>query len=101
MHISKSAVQAKRILFVKKKIPFRDREEVNESSEAQGTRDHPVGGVEQTDRICRIAVSPRPARYGRYGDAPARRTSVSRSLRWDNDRNPRARSATASLAGVR
>lgn len=27
-------------------------------------RHHPVGGVEQTNRICRIAVLPQPPRYG-------------------------------------
>lgn len=83
---------------LKKKSLSRLSESHCNLSKAQRTCDHPIGGVEQTNRICRIAVSPRPSRYGGY-DAPARRASVSRSLRWDNDRNPHARSATASRWG--
>lgn len=78
-----------------KKNLSRDYEKVTDLNKAHKS----FRGVEQTNRICRIAVLPRPARYRRYDDAPARRTSVSRSLRWDNDRNPHARSATASRWG--
>lgn len=66
---------ATRNLDLKKKKLFREKLSKNNPAKIKLTEclRHPVGGVDQTNRICRVTVS--PARYGEF--CTCERASVS------------------------